>query len=359
MAFGYYKTFTADATQAGTADSTNFPITISVTDADLKTTGNGGYVQSSSGYDIRPYSDSGLTSALTFELVYYNASTGQLEMHVKVGTLSHTTNLVSYLAFGDATISTDGSSTSTWDSTYKAVYHFKDGSTLNLNDSTSAANHLSGTSSPTAVAGQIDGGVGFTGGSYATSGANIGISGSSNRTIEAWIRPTSLSGIRSVINWGAGSNSNNNTLHLNVVAGSDIYFGFQGADFYTAGSKAPTGSWTHVVVAYTGAGAAPSSSNSKIYVNGVSESLTFSGGGGVNTSATALTVGRDATTAGREFDGREDEVRISDANRFSSSYVTATYNNQKPSSTFLTWGSRTTVGGGGSTTKTLAALGVG
>src|ERR1035437_6125962 len=105
MAFSWLKSLTLDHTQAGTADSTDWPLTIWVTDADLKTVGNSGYVQNANGYDIRPYSGSGLSSALTFELVSYNASTGAVEMHVKVPTLSHTADTVIYLGFGDATIS--------------------------------------------------------------------------------------------------------------------------------------------------------------------------------------------------------------------------------------------------------------
>ncbi len=79
MAFSYYKSVTIDASQCGASNLTDFPVTIWVTDTDLKVTGSGGFVQNSNGYDIRPYADAGLTSALTFELVTYVSTSGALE----------------------------------------------------------------------------------------------------------------------------------------------------------------------------------------------------------------------------------------------------------------------------------------
>src|SRR6185436_5508529 len=134
MSFAYYKTATLDHTQAGVGNSTNWPLTINVTDADFKTVGNGGFVQNANGYDIRPYSDSALTTPLTFELVNFNAATGALEMHVKIPTLSVSVDTVIYIAFGDSGISTDGSSSSTWDSNFKMIQHLPNGSSLSAND---------------------------------------------------------------------------------------------------------------------------------------------------------------------------------------------------------------------------------
>src|SRR5678815_5877388 len=137
MSFAHFKTFTTDHAQCGAADVSNFPVLLRVTDADLKTVGNGGYVQSSRGFDIRPFSDAAFSAALTFQLVKYDAATGLLEMYVSLPTLTHATDVVSYLAFGDAGVTTDGSSRSVWDSNFLSVRHFTDptsGATL-LTDS--------------------------------------------------------------------------------------------------------------------------------------------------------------------------------------------------------------------------------
>ena len=154
--FGYYSPVTVNAAQVPSAQ-TNFPMLVSYTDARLKTVGNGGHVQNANGYDIRPYDAVG-GSAMTFELERYNASTGEVIMWVLVPSCD--VGSIVYLYYGDATISTNGSSTSTWDSNYKRVLHLPDGTTLSANDSTSNADNGTITT-PAVAAGQIDGGALF------------------------------------------------------------------------------------------------------------------------------------------------------------------------------------------------------
>src|SRR6516165_11780766 len=95
------------------------------TDNRFKTVGNGGHVQNASGFDIRPYSDSSLTTALSYELVSgsYNASTGTFQIWVLIPSLSQ--GLVIYLAYEDSGLSTDGTNLSAvWSANgYKSVYH--------------------------------------------------------------------------------------------------------------------------------------------------------------------------------------------------------------------------------------------
>lgn len=140
---------------------TNFPLLVSVTDNSLKSTGNGGQVRNASGYDIRPYSDSGLTSALTYQLVSYNATTGTIQLRVLITSLALST--VIYLGIGDVTLTTDGSSTSVWDSNRKGYWTLSDGVSLTLNDLTSNANNLTAVGSPSATAGQVGGGISLDG----------------------------------------------------------------------------------------------------------------------------------------------------------------------------------------------------
>src|SRR5262245_53924036 len=110
MAFGYYSAFTVNPGQVPSA-RTDFPVLLNPTDSRFKSTGNGGHVQSTSGYDLRPYADSSHSTAYSFELVNYTATTGDFEMRVKVPSLSN--GSVIYLFYGDATLNTDGSSTAT------------------------------------------------------------------------------------------------------------------------------------------------------------------------------------------------------------------------------------------------------
>jgi hypothetical protein len=348
VAFAYYKSATTDHTQAGSSDSTNFPLTIGrdgnvqAIDTDLKTVGNGGYVQNANGYDIRPYADAALTTPLTFELVYYNASTGALEMHVNMPTLHHSTNDVIYLAFGDATISTDGSSTATWNSNYKLVYHLPDGTTLTTNDSTSNAFNASNNGSPTAVAGQIDGGASFNGSNQnlyvQSSGKPLGTLSTGSFT--AWFNASSFNGGYIAYQDGAGHNafaifipsSTSGTLSVNIGSNTTLS---------STKSSWTTGTMYKVKVTWDG-------TTAKIYINGaLDNSFSVSGGtGSVGTSPSVF--GSYAygggTMIGGQIAATMDEIRISAATD-SADWETAEFHSQQATSTFLTWGSKVPVGG--------------
>lgn len=347
MAFSYYKAFTTDATQAGSADSTNFPITINVTDTDLRTAGNGGYLQNANGYDARPYSDTALTGALTFELVYYNATTGQLEMHVKVGTLSHTVNLASYLAFGDASISTDGSSTSTWDSNFKGVFHLKDGSTLSVADSTGL--NTATNNGATATTGQIDGGAAFS--SQYIDGGNAAAITSNALTISAWVKPSVTSRGDLVTRWTNGVSASQFNLLYGLTSGKPQFY-VSDTTALTSGvgvTAMSTGTWYLLHGRDNG-------TNIDIFLNAGSQATLSFAHTLVTASLANYRFGNNANADG-SYTGALDEIRISNSVR-STSWMTSEYNNQKPSSTFLTWGSLVVVGGGGTARVRMPLLGV-
>ena len=79
---------------------------------------------------------------------------------VKVPTVSHTANTTIYLCYDNTSITTDQSNkTGVWDSNYKVVNHFANGTTLSAVDSTGNGNNGTLNNAPTATIGQIDGGV--------------------------------------------------------------------------------------------------------------------------------------------------------------------------------------------------------
>ncbi len=160
MAFAYFRTVTLDATLIP-SDQTDFPICVVATDADLATVGNGGHVENSNGYDICFFSDSGLTTPLTWETELYVAATGQIVFWVKIPTASSSTDTVFYMAYGDPTITTfQSTATAVWDSNFKAVYHLGEASNPYL-DSTSNNNDSSSGTYPTQVGAQIGEGQSF------------------------------------------------------------------------------------------------------------------------------------------------------------------------------------------------------
>jgi len=334
MSIPYYSPITIDHTKVPSTQ-TNYPVLINLTDNRFKVTPTG-HVNRSDGFDIRPFSDIALTAAMTYELEYYNSSTGQVVMWVFVPSLSSSVDTVIYLAYGSPSFTTDGSSSATWDGNYKAVYHLKDGTTLSAVDSTSNGNNGSN-SGATATSGQIDGGAAFDG---STTFINCGNASSlditSALTIECISKITSLDiNFRRSVSKLSGSPFNGYEL-LVEGSGSGSHLNLQVGNANTlknaiSNAAAATGSFVHVVGTYDG-------TTGTLYVNGVAQTTTFSAASAIGTTTTNLNIGRwPAGAATNVWNGTIDEVRISNTAR-SANYITTTFNNVINTGTFETLG---------------------
>lgn len=329
-AFGgqrYYSTISINAGQVPSTQ-TNFPVLVSQTDNRFKSTGNGGHVASSSGFDIRPYTDTTLGTAITgYELERYNASTGEVIMWVKVASLSSSTTPI-VLGYGDTTLTTDGSSSTTWDANFLGVYHLKDGTTLNLNSST-GSNNGTIVGSPTVSAAQIDGGITtLTDLNYVNCGTGMN---PTSLTYSVWAKPTSLSNAYSTT-IGRIQSGVETVLYVKSTGKLACYVSATALlDYDGTGSHTlSTNTFYHLALTY-------SSSTGLIgYVNGVSDG-TASANGNLVTTATQTNIGHDAVTSGRYFTGVLDEVRISNTVR-SANWLTTEYNSGNSPSTFETLG---------------------
>lgn len=343
MAQAYYSAFTVQTGQVS-GTQTNFPVLLKPTDNRFKTTGNGGHVAGSGGYDLRPYSDSGLTSALTYELVpgTYSATTGTFEMWVKVPSLAD--GYVIYLGYGDAALTSDGSSNTTWDSNFKYVGHLGPGSgTLSVADSSQSATSSSN-SGATAVTGKVDGGANLVG-THGLLTPYISLSNTINPiaiTYSCWIRATTLSG---------GDSYYQTLCRQTGSQYSEMGVEDTGKSFYVvlaSGSVAidpgsatlSTGVWYLQSMTYD------SSGGLKAYINGSSDG-TAAANGNLNTTTANLEFGRNPFAGANyeTWDGDVDEIRISDTVR-AGSWITTEYNNQSAPGTFYTIGTETAVGGG-------------
>lgn len=343
-AFGYYRSITIDHTKCGASDSTNFAVLISSTNATLKSVANGGHVQSGSGYDIRPYSDSALTTALTFELGSYDAAAGTVLMWVKVPTVSHSVDTVIYLAYGNASLTTDGSSASTWDANFLAVYHLGNGITLSVADST-GANNLTNSGLTAVSGGQIDGGAGVgppAGGPlYAINSAAVN---TANCTIAAWVNANAVAGGR-LFGFAEGNNGTVAEKSLYISnGGKPSAYGYDGAQRNVNGATTvTTGVWHYMVVTWD-------STNEIIYFDGASDGTTACGATFAGYTNPNLVLGGTDGGGGAgdgsnvQLDGSLDEVRVSNTAR-SADWILTSYNTQKNPGTFYTLGSEITVGG--------------
>lgn len=357
MAFGFYTAYTVDHTKVPNTDQTNFPVGIIDNSglARLKTTGNGGHVTNSSGFDIRPFSDSGLTTALTYELVFYDAATGKLEMWVKIPTLSHTTDTIIYLGYGNSSLTTDGSSTSTWDSLFKAVWHFPNGTTLTANDSTSnVVNSTSINAAVTATAGQMDGGAVQTN----TSGAEILAGSGSNFpknfgvtdfTFSAWFQSTLLLSHDNLL-FQASQGSQGFGMNINASGQLDPYDrGVADHNIGSAGdvviNKRYFLAFTHV--ASSAATVAYLYNATDVTLKTYSQTIGYTDN--TSTASGSIIIGNN-DLLGRNWTGMYDEMRVSSGGASSGAarsadWVATDYNNQSSPSTFYAVGAEQTVGG--------------
>lgn len=339
MAFGYYSAFTVQSSQVPSTQ-TDFPTLISWTDARFKTVGNGGHVQNASGYDIRPYASDG-TTALTFQLVYYNGTTGQVEMWVKVASLANAS--VVRLYYGDAGLSSDGSSTGTWDTHFKAVWHLADGTSLSLSDSTSGAHTLTN-SSATAGAGKVDGGVSYSSGNYVEA-ANHTDYDSTTGTWSLWIKTSQSVGGGNYPGVMARANNDSRdgiSIFLETATGKamvQVYPSAPGSNVYSqnGGAALNDGAWHKIDFTFQG------TSTATIYVDG-SSVASASPSGSWGFAGQAIRTARLVDSFWTSFVGTQDEIRVSDSAR-SADWLTTEWNNQNDQAAFWSLGGEQTVGG--------------
>lgn len=350
MAYTSYRSITVDHTLVP-SDQTDFPFLFVGTFADLATTAHSGTVTSSLGYDIGFTSDQGGTTYLDWEVEFYDPATGSIVAWVRIPTLSHTTDTVIYLQYGDATITTfQGNVAGVWNSDFQAVWHLNSNTTIT--DSTSNAN----TGIPTsidAITGQIDGGCGFGQPFPAIAVAN-NISVGTAFTVEAWFLAVSgPTGFRCFITKQSSASNRNYWLGLSQGGGSfgstnsliclmSIGGGNQWA--VSTGTYADS-AWHHVAAVYNG-------TTLQLFIDGVPDaSITPSGA--PDTQISATTIGTDPPDSDT-FHNDLDEVRVSNVGR-SADWIAAEFANQSSPGTFY---AVSAAGGGGPTTQTIVPDGI-
>ncbi len=332
MAFGYYSAISINAAQVPSTQ-TDFPVLVNVTDARFKTVGNSGHVQNSSGFDIRPYTDSTLSTAITgYELEFYDGTNGILVMWVKVASLSSSTTPF-VIAYGDSGITTDGSSTTTWSNSFLTVCHLKDGTTLDVTSSTGSNN---GTNhGATATAGKIDGAGSFV----SVSSQYVDFGSGMNPiaiTMSAWAKGTTFpNAYNNVISKNATGNVGACLLLVKstgklacAVNTNTTTLSYDG----TGSNTLSAGTFYYLTFVYD------SSSGLIGYVNASVDGTVAANADINNTGASIVSdIGQDPINAGRFWNGLIDEARYSSVVR-SPNWITTEYNNQSAPGTFETLG---------------------
>jgi hypothetical protein len=325
---------------AGASSLTNFPVLISMTDANLATVANGGNVALPDGSDVLFTAVDG-TTKLNHEIESYNPSTGQLIAWVQVSTVSPAGDAVIYIYYGNASASNQQNPAGVWDSNYSGVWHFPSSTTLGLQDSTSNGNNGSPVNGPLAASGDIAGAVQFNGSS---SYVNVGsFNETGDLTISAWVNTNYMSqntnsddqAIVGKSLWD-GDASGDFVLKIGKTSvDNGIFFnrvGSSGAELQYDSSLS-TGTWYYVVATYAAA-----SNTGTIYVNGAS-GASGNLGTAANTNSHSVLIGMQEINLHEPFSGVIDEVRISSTPR-SAGWIATEYNNQSSPSTFYSVGSQ-------------------
>ena len=354
--YGFRRAITIDHTKVSNTDQTNFPFLISGTYAYLATTGNGGNVTNSNGYDVIFTSDAGGTTGLPYERESYSPTTGQVNLWVQIPNLSHTTDTVIYMFYGNSSVTTDQSNgPAVWDLNYVAVYHLGDNTsttTVSISTATLAQNGIAAVNTNTkAASGEIDGALNFNGTSDSITVPQNGSNGPFNFhaspfTISGWMKDDTSASIldnpkHRVFSWYDGTK--NIQLGFSSAASETtrvIYF-FDGTSSSSI-SAATTGNLStgyHYVV-----GTFDGTSTLHIYIDGTQQDGgTFDGGVTTFTAnSTTLYLGQLGSNADY-VNGQLDEIRISSSIR-SADWTLTEYRNQSSPGTFYSIGS-TSAGG--------------
>jgi biopolymer transport protein ExbB len=328
--WSFSKTITIDSTKCGTANVTDYPLLFSSTIAALKTTANGGNVESASGYDIAFFSDAGLTSMLDFEIESWSATTGAIVAWVRMPTLTFAADAVIYLGYGNATIvASQQNVAGTWDANYGGVWHLGDGvnnyNTAMRADSTANGNTLGNVpGTGVAAAGIVGGGLSMSGGHGLWAPSDPSLVATSAFTVEVWAQPSNFAGYRTMLAKGFGSVANYKLL-TDITTGVPVIFVTSSSVVKTVadGSAMSTSAMTYLVGHWDG-------TTLRLYRDGVSVGTPLAVGS-VDDFGTCAIGALDQNND--PMVGLLDEARVSTVAR-STSYITATYNNISSPSTF-------------------------
>ncbi len=342
----YRQTVTINESMVtGSSNLSNFAVLVSVTDANLKSVGNGGKVGQTDGGDLLFTSSDG-TTKLDHQIESYDATTGTLLVWVEVPSLSYNVNTSLYLYYGNAGAADQWNNTGTWESNYRGVWHLGsnyEDSTSNNNDGTN-----SGTSNYTSA--MIGAGDDFDGTSNYISTASTNAATANTFTASLWFNADATDFAHHLLwqgqstgnGWGAAQqemhislgNVNNATQEANYLSfflGDDSATGNDPLQIKTAFTD--MAGWHYVTVVVSNMSTTPTAT---MYLDGVN--VGSDTGTTTDTSRTSWDTGMifgKPSAAQRYFDGGLDEVRLATTNR-SADWVLTEYNNQNTPGTFVT-----------------------
>lgn len=328
---------------------TNFPLLVQLTHNDLRSTVNGGHVESANGHDILFYQD-GCTTKLDHQLDTYDPVNGTLTAWVRIPVLSTTINSSIYLYYGNDTVTVSNSTTGVWDSTYSGVWHLSDnpgGTAPQIRDGAPNAYHGTANGGMT-IANSVNGKMGRAL-SFDEVNDYVRIPDflyGQELTVSFWFNYSEVNGnaYQYLFSHGAWSTPNS----LNVYMGEDniaipaeipnrqmLKTNFRDSndannfDTLNAGNTLVDGNWHYYTIRIQDFGGAT------IYIDGMQVAHYAVWGANSFDPATDIFLGgREDLHTQRHFGGLLDEVRISPVWR-TSNWILTEYNNQQSPGLFV------------------------
>ncbi len=332
--FCYRMPITVDSTQVSNGPLYNFPFLFSTTNNTTAKNSLKAHVKSASGDDIifraldTTTCQGTAPCTLSHEIEKWDSTTGELVAWVKVPSIQSTNPATTiYVYYGNSATIPQEPVTDVWnDGNYRGVYHFPNGTSLTLTDSSTLANNLTnyGLAAETS---KIDGGAVDNGSSYAVAGSPA-ITGNTQLTVEAWVK---------VANGYSAYSDVCGQYYNSSIGAFDLYMegGWIGLYIYNGGATATRwasslindGNWHHVAGVFYG------SSYLDMYVDGALSDYTPLTGSipPWTNSSTGVPLMVGASSSGGTptgfLTGSVDEIRVSWYAR-SADWIATEYNNQ-------------------------------
>jgi len=254
---------------------------------------------------------------------------------VNVPTLSATTDTTLYLYYGDATAPDQSQPANVWTNGFTGVYHFGDGTTLDVADSTGMNDASS--QGATAGAGQIRGAASFDGtADVAAPTTGLDTSAGAVDTVTFWLYfdgPFDAGPLAFVATTGAVY---------------DLWFEIDGCEGFNTGAGEVLGTtasglanrWLYVAAEfYNGLPQAATGTQpgNALYLDGAAQSLSFTCGPGTPNPVSVFATLDWGGNPGYHIHGRIDEGRFAVGAR-SATWIATEYANQSSPATFETFG---------------------
>ncbi len=330
--YGYGKRLTIDASQVvGGSPLIDYPLMVRFdADNELRTVANGGHVENINGFDILFTSDIAGTIVLNHQIESYNPTTGGYVAWVRIPTLSNSIDTEIFMFYGNCSISIDPSTTTTWNSSYSAVYFLHD----DFVDVTGNGNNATNGGSTNTSSGIIGDGQNFINTTHPGDHIQVPTASISagQGTLSIWINAASFSTNHQYIFGHTTTPPFGNRIQLYVDDATgllDLGIGNShttNINFFDLN----TSEWYYVALTWNG-------TNYLVYVNGtVAASGTYAGLGALHTF---LDIGNNGNAANRNepWIGDLDHARLSDE-VFTETWIQTEYNNQRQGSNFYSIG---------------------